>query len=75
MFVSHPVSNCHVGSPSTPVSPPSECPMHQATPAPAPSQGPVHQDRAYEFVECPMKAGAQGLGPMGDIDPANMVNI
>lgn len=47
--------------------------MHQAAPAPAAAQGPVHQDRAYEFVECPMK-GAQGLGPMGDIDPANMVS-
>ncbi len=46
------------------VSPPSECPMHQ------PEAGPAHQDRAYEFVECPMKAAA---GMNSDIDPANMV--
>ena len=43
------------------VSPPSECPMHKA------EAGPAHQDRAYEFVECPMKGAAS------DIDPANMV--
>ena len=43
------------------VSPPSECPMHKA------EAGPAHQDRAYEFVECPMK------GATSDIDPANMV--
>ncbi|XP_069581498.1 holocytochrome c-type synthase-like isoform X2 [Brachyistius frenatus] len=41
-------------------SPPPECPMHRA------EAGPAHQDRAYEFVECPMKAAA-------DIDPANMM--
>lgn len=46
-------------------SPPSECPMHRA------EAGPVHQDRAYEFVECPMKAAA---GLKSDIDPANMVS-
>ncbi|XP_034416327.1 cytochrome c-type heme lyase isoform X2 [Cyclopterus lumpus] len=45
-------------------SPPPECPMHQAVP------GPVHQDRAYDFVECPMKA-AEGM--KSDIDPANMM--
>ncbi|XP_029954930.1 holocytochrome c-type synthase isoform X1 [Salarias fasciatus] len=58
------------------VSPPSECPMHQAQTVSPPSEcpmhkaeaGPVHQDRAYEFVECPMKAGLKG-----DIDPANMM--
>lgn len=38
--------------------------MHQA---PA---GPAHQDRAYEFVECPMKAARHG---QSDIDPTNMV--
>lgn len=46
------------------VSPPSECPMHKA------EAGPAHQDRAYEFVQCPMKAAA---GVNSDIDPANMV--
>lgn len=45
-------------------SPPSECPMHQA---PA---GPAHQERAYDFVECPMKAAGRG---QGDVDPTNMV--
>lgn len=44
------------------VSPPSECPMHKA------EAGPAHQDRAYEFVQCPMK------GASSDIDPANMVH-
>ncbi|XP_071398895.1 holocytochrome c-type synthase-like [Centroberyx affinis] len=62
------------------VSPPSECPMHQAQPVNAspPAEcpmhqaaaGPAHQDRAYEFVECPMKAAA---GAKSDIDPSNMM--
>ncbi|XP_076146317.1 holocytochrome c-type synthase [Alosa pseudoharengus] len=61
-------------SPSPLLSPPSECPMHQpSAPAAAAAPGPVHQERAYEFVECPMRAGAQGLGPKGDIDPTNMM--
>lgn len=38
--------------------------MHRA------EAGPAHQDRAYEFVECPMKAAAS---VNSDIDPANMV--
>lgn len=38
--------------------------MHQA------EAGPAHQDRAYEFVGCPMKAAADN----SDIDPANMVS-
>ncbi|KAM9712209.1 holocytochrome c-type synthase isoform 1-T1 [Menidia menidia] len=61
-----PPSECpmHQAQPVQAVSPPSECPMHQA---PA---GPVHQDRAYEFVECPMKAS---VGMKSDIDPANMM--
>lgn len=45
-------------------SPPSGCPMHRA------ESGPAHQDRAYEFVECPMRAAA---AMNNDIDPANMV--
>uniref|UniRef100_A0A3B5M6Q0 Uncharacterized protein n=1 Tax=Xiphophorus couchianus TaxID=32473 RepID=A0A3B5M6Q0_9TELE len=32
--------------------------------------GPAHQDRAYEFVECPMRAAEP---KNSDIDPANMV--
>lgn len=38
--------------------------MHKAVP------GPAHQDRAYDFVECPMKAAE---GTKSDIDPSNMV--
>lgn len=43
--------------------------MHQAAAAAA---GPAHQERAYEFVGCPMKAAAEGNS---DIDPANMVRV
>lgn len=32
--------------------------------------GPAHQERAYEFVECPMRAAESGKS---DINPANMV--
>lgn len=39
--------------------------MHKA------EAGPAHQERAYDFVECPMKAAAAGV--KDDIDPANMV--
>lgn len=36
---------------------------------------PAHQDRAYEFVECPMRA-ASGVRPtLSDINPANMVCV
>ncbi|CAK6969176.1 holocytochrome c-type synthase [Scomber scombrus] len=45
-------------------SPPPECPMHKKEAVPA------HQDRAYEFVECPMKAAA---ADNSDIDPTNMM--
>lgn len=50
-------------------SPPSECPMHQAVSQPTAPAGPAHQEKAYDFVGCPMKA-AKG---MSDIDPTNMV--
>ncbi|XP_003976893.1 cytochrome c-type heme lyase [Takifugu rubripes] len=50
--------------PQPKAAPPPECPMHRA---PA---GPAHQDRAYEFVECPMKAARNG---QSDIDPTNMM--
>lgn len=60
------------------VAPPSECPMYHSTadvPAqemPTAAAGPVHHDRAYEFVDCPIKtAAAQG---QTDIDPTNMVS-
>uniref|UniRef100_A0A3B5BB33 Holocytochrome c-type synthase n=1 Tax=Stegastes partitus TaxID=144197 RepID=A0A3B5BB33_9TELE len=55
--------------------PPQGCPMHQeAQPvkaSPPAEAGPVHQDRAYEFVECPMKGATAGM--KNDIDPANMM--
>ncbi|XP_030612770.1 holocytochrome c-type synthase isoform X4 [Archocentrus centrarchus] len=59
---------CPVQEEAQPVkaSSPSGCPMHQAQPA----KGPVHQDRAYDFVECPMRAAA---GVKSDIDPTNMM--
>ncbi|XP_030612768.1 holocytochrome c-type synthase isoform X2 [Archocentrus centrarchus] len=62
-----PVKECpvHHAQPAT-ASSPSGCPMHQAQPA----KGPVHQDRAYDFVECPMRAAA---GVKSDIDPTNMM--
>ena len=46
--------------------------MHQAAAEkqPAAPAVPPHQDRAYEFVECPMRAAA---GAKSDIDPTNMV--
>ncbi|KAM9775290.1 holocytochrome c-type synthase isoform X2 [Syngnathus typhle] len=62
------------------VSPPSECPMHKTQPvaaSPPPEcpmhkaeAAPDHQARAYEFVECPMKAAE---GSNNDIDPTNMM--
>lgn len=58
--------------------PPPECPMHQGS-APASDQlkkaadVPAHQDRAYEFVECPMRAADRAKPTMSDINPANMV--
>ncbi|XP_076131580.1 holocytochrome c-type synthase-like [Alosa pseudoharengus] len=61
--------------------PPLECPMHKASapaqqaPKTSPSvpETPAHQDRAYEFVECPMKAARGENGAMSDINPANML--
>ncbi|KAG5847378.1 cytochrome c-type heme lyase-like isoform X1 [Anguilla anguilla] len=60
--------------------PAQQCPMHQAS-APtavhatgqlnAPPAGPAHQDRAYEFVGCPMKAASGAF--QADVDPANMM--
>ncbi|XP_031431121.1 holocytochrome c-type synthase [Clupea harengus] len=61
--------------------PPPECPMHKAS-APAQQapetsaavpEPPAHQDRAYEFVECPMKAARGEKGDVSDINPANMM--
>ncbi|CAL8400475.1 holocytochrome c-type synthase [Gadus morhua] len=69
--------------PAPKAAPPPGCPMHQssaggavppapeAPAAPAAPAGPAHQDRAYEFVGCPMKAAASG--GQNDIDPTNMM--
>ncbi|KAM4543394.1 holocytochrome c-type synthase isoform 2-T2 [Fundulus diaphanus] len=59
----------------TKVSPPSGCPMHQTqpfkeVPMSRAEAAPSHQDRAYEFVECPMRAAE---ATECDIDPANMM--
>ncbi|XP_043081530.1 holocytochrome c-type synthase isoform X2 [Puntigrus tetrazona] len=51
-------------------SPPPECPMHQAQTPPA---GPVHQDRAYEFVECPMRSSEGAIDPTNMMPPPNQV--
>ncbi|EMP25872.1 Cytochrome c-type heme lyase [Chelonia mydas] len=66
-------------------SPPSECPMHQEKMEgcpmhmKSPDQGaenqnnniPAHQERAYEYVECPMKSSTSQM--KDDIDPRNMM--
>ncbi|XP_077134431.1 holocytochrome c-type synthase isoform X2 [Ranitomeya variabilis] len=62
-------------------SPPAGCPMHQkkmkATGCPMHKEvsqnaescsGPSHQERAYEYVQCPMRASGKD-----DIDPSNMM--
>ncbi|XP_067892951.1 holocytochrome c-type synthase [Heterodontus francisci] len=68
-------------------SPVSECPMHQAKKEGCPMHQanvtstsienasypvPTHQERAYEYVECPMKA-ADRPQTGDDIDPSNMM--
>lgn len=73
-----PPQGCPMHNDAKRASPPPECPMHQASnPAPAEmiaaTPGPVHQERAYEFVECPMKAASGASQGLGDIDPANMM--
>ncbi|XP_066539232.1 holocytochrome c-type synthase [Hoplias malabaricus] len=68
-----PPQGCPMHQESQKGSYPSECPMHTAeSPAPA-STGPIHQDRAYEFVECPMRAAKADTQGSTDIDPTNMM--
>ncbi|XP_039591325.1 cytochrome c-type heme lyase isoform X2 [Polypterus senegalus] len=60
------------------VTPPAGCPMHQNSGSLSPEQKnspsvPAHQERAYEFVECPMRAAAGGTRKPDDIDPTNMM--
>ncbi|NXQ43446.1 CCHL lyase, partial [Catharus fuscescens] len=63
---------------------PSECPMHQEKMNGCPmhmktadhrteytDDVPAHQERAYEFVACPVKSGASQM--KDDIDPSNMM--
>uniref|UniRef100_A0A3P8VCK8 Holocytochrome c-type synthase n=1 Tax=Cynoglossus semilaevis TaxID=244447 RepID=A0A3P8VCK8_CYNSE len=66
-MMASPPQGCPMHQEAKPVtaSPPSQCPMHKA------EAGPAHQERAYDFVECPMKAAAAGV--KDDIDPANMM--
>lgn len=50
--------------------------MHMKTPDHRPENTddvPAHQERAYEFVACPVKPGASQL--KDDIDPSNMVTF
>ncbi|XP_062335122.1 holocytochrome c-type synthase-like [Osmerus eperlanus] len=67
-----PPQGCPMHQETVKVAPPAECPMHQAAEEkqPAAPAAPPHQDRAYEFVECPMRAAA---GAKSDIDPTNMM--
>lgn len=75
-----PPKNCPMHQEHKQSTPPPECPMHQAS---VPAQQapkttsvpdtPAHQDRAYEFVECPMKAARGETGAVSDINPANMM--
>lgn len=52
------------------------CPMHSKTPdrrLENRDDVPAHQERAYEFVACPVKSGASQV--KDDIDPSNMVTF
>uniref|UniRef100_UPI003AAA5BFE holocytochrome c-type synthase-like n=1 Tax=Centroberyx gerrardi TaxID=166262 RepID=UPI003AAA5BFE len=65
---SAPPSECPMHQPKA-----AECPMHQSAAAsPSPSV-PTHQERAYEFVECPMKAANRDKYTPMDINPDNMM--
>ncbi|XP_073705680.1 holocytochrome c synthase a [Garra rufa] len=77
-FGTAPPQGCPMHRDVTKSTPPPECPMHQAS-APASDQlkkapdVPAHQDRAYEFVECPMRAASGAKPTISDINPANMM--
>ncbi|KAJ8279157.1 hypothetical protein COCON_G00062230 [Conger conger] len=74
-----PPQGCPMHQEAKQAAPPPQCPMHHATSStPAPAEvttpkPPEHQDRAYEFVECPMRAGSGPSQGPDDIDPANMM--
>ncbi|KAM4721124.1 holocytochrome c-type synthase [Rhinophrynus dorsalis] len=76
-----PQSSSVSGQTQEAASPPSECPMHQRKMEGCPMKreptpntesqgcaGPAHQERAYEYVHCPMKSREKD-----DIDPRNMM--
>ncbi|XP_005307592.2 TLC domain-containing protein 4 isoform X1 [Chrysemys picta bellii] len=79
------VQSANVAVHSQTASPPSECPMHQEKMEgcpmhmKSPDQGaenqnnnvPAHQERAYEYLECPMKSSTSQM--KDDIDPRNMM--
>ncbi|KAK7118586.1 hypothetical protein R3I94_022168 [Phoxinus phoxinus] len=60
----------HQEIPKSSPPPPPECPMHQAQ---APPASPAHQERAYEFVECPMRASEGAVDPTNMMPPPNQV--
>ncbi|KAK3531469.1 hypothetical protein QTP70_022093 [Hemibagrus guttatus] len=71
-----PPSGCPMHQDSKRAAPPSECPMHRAA---APEQYksapdvPAHQDRAYEFVQCPVTGARESSPTASGINPANMM--
>lgn len=50
--------------------------MHRASVTEQPKSAPdvpAHQDRAYEFVQCPVTGARERKHLESDIDPTNMV--
>ncbi|XP_042627785.1 holocytochrome c-type synthase-like isoform X2 [Cyprinus carpio] len=77
-FGSAPPQGCPMHRDINKSTPPPECPMHQASASASDKlkkapDVPAHQDRAYEFVECPMRAANGAKPTMSDINPANMM--
>uniref|UniRef100_A0A8C2I3A4 Holocytochrome c-type synthase n=1 Tax=Cyprinus carpio TaxID=7962 RepID=A0A8C2I3A4_CYPCA len=77
-FGSAPPQGCPMHRDVNKSTPPPECPMHQASASASDKlkkapDVPAHQDRAYEFVECPMRAANGAKPTMSDINPANMM--
>ncbi|XP_062873021.1 holocytochrome c-type synthase [Trichomycterus rosablanca] len=65
-----PPPGCPMHQETKKAAPPAECPMHRTSATEEQKSGPdvpAHQDKAYDFVQCPMRAAAS------DIDPANMM--
>lgn len=64
-----PSQGCPMHQDPVKATPPAACPVHQAAEEQKQPAAPLHQDRAYEFVECPMRAAARS----DVIDPTNMM--